>query len=499
MQLAARTGARSWDAYDLACVLCAFAAVACVLWVTAPFGPGVDSDSAQYLSAAEGAARGAGWITVDGTPYTLWPPLFPTVLAVSSWLGISTLSAARWLGAFSAFAVVIGGALCVRRIAFHRAAPLLCAIALATASALVANCAMAMSEPLFLALCVATFWAWLRYVDCECTARFLVLTGLSIAAVSQRYLAVTLVASIALLLLASNASLPLAQRARRCATYLACVAAPVALWIARNRMVAGQLDGKRGPPAGELLQDARAVATWWVDGFGLDFGSRALAVATSSIPLAMFGYAAWSAVRREPRARVFVLFAVAYAAGLVALRQVIEFDALEERLLVPLVAPLWVAVIVGADGWLARATGIAHTVSVCVFGAWFAAHIALASVELRNRAAAWRADGIALYEAPRWQHSPTVEWLRTQQSDGAWMSNDPFAVFCTTGLRSTALPLRKQGFARLRERLVADPGRRNIVWFTMNERAVFPAAMLAPGLHVERVQQFADGEIYVVR
>jgi len=480
-------------------LLCALGAAALVLCSTAPFGAGVDSDSAQYLSASESAARAAGWIAIDGTPFTLWPPLFPSLLAALKVLGIASVDAARWLGALSAFAVVFGCALAARRLTRRVFAPPLCALALASSAPLIANCSMVLSEPVFLALSVASCLAWLSYTESRSRARFVTLCALSAAALLQRYLAVTLVASIALALWIEPTSESLLRRLRRSASYAALVAAPLVLWFVRNRWVTGELDGKRGPAVGNLASDAHNAWTWATKWFALELDHPLLAAALMTIPLALLASAAWSAFKREPRSRVFVVFPVVYLVGVIALRQVVEFDELDERLLAPLVPATWVALAVGADAWLAHSRGVARSVSAIVIGAWFVAHLVFAAGELRERVATWRSEGIGLYEKPHWQHSPTVEWLRSQPAEGVWLSNDPFAVFCTTGRRSTALPLRKQGFARLRDKLAAEPAERRIAWFTLNQRAVFPQDMLVPALHVERVQQFADGEIYVVR
>jgi hypothetical protein len=499
MQADASPPHRSSQFAAVVSVLCGLLAAALVLWSTASFGAGVDSDSAQYLSAAESASRGAGWLAIDGTPYTLWPPLFPTILAACKAVGGSAVGAARWLGALSACAVVCGGAFAAGRIARSRLAQVLCAVALASSAPLIANCAMVLSEPVFLALSTATCVAWIGYTESRTSARFAALIALSAATLLQRYLGVTLVASIALLLALEDTDESPLRRLRRSASYVACSALPLLAWFLRNRAVAGELDGKRGPAVGHFAADAHNAWTWSTKWFALALENPWLAGALMAIPLALFASAAWSAFAREPRARVFVVFPILYVAGLIALRQVVEFDELDERLLAPFVPAMWVALTLGADAWLARSRGVPRAVSAAVIGVWLLGHLAFAVGELRERAEFWRADGIALYEKPHWQHSPTIEWLRSQPEGGAWMSNDPFAVFCTTGRRSTMLPLRKAGFARLRDRLAAEPAERRIAWFTFNERAVFPAEALAPALRVERVQRFEDGEIYVVR
>ena len=479
--------------------LCALIATAVVLWSTASFGAGVDSDSAQYLSAAESASRAAGWISVDGSPYTLWPPLFPSILAASKVFGASIPDSARWLGASSAFAVVLFSALTVARISRTKLAPIAVAVVLASSPALAANCAMALSEPLFLALCAASCWTWVRFTERANGASFVALIALSAAALMQRYVGLALIASIAVLLMWPTDAQPLLDRVRRALAYIALAVLPIALWFVRNRLVAGTLDGRRGPAVGNVASDTRIALTWLAKWFALDVERGFAASALIVIPLCLFAFAVWNTFKHEPRARLLALFPCVYFVAVIALRQVIEFDDLGERLLAPLVPATWAAVVFGADAWLARSRGALRVLSAVVIAAWFAVHLLVASAELRQRVSTWRTEGVGIYETPRWQQSPTVTWLRAQTPASKWLTNEPFAVFCTTGLRTTPLPVRRQGFGRLRDRLVEQHAQPGVAWFTLNARAVFPRDMLEPALRAERVQQFSDGEIYVLR
>jgi hypothetical protein len=49
-------------------------------------GSGLTPDSASYIAAARNLARGRGATLYDGRPMTLWPPLFPAVMAAMSFV-----------------------------------------------------------------------------------------------------------------------------------------------------------------------------------------------------------------------------------------------------------------------------------------------------------------------------------------------------------------------------------------------------------------------------
>ena len=72
------------------------AAAAAVLLVTGPHGPGLTSDSAAYVSAAEHLADGEGLAAYGGEAFVLWPTGFPLLLAALAELfGVSAVTAGR--------------------------------------------------------------------------------------------------------------------------------------------------------------------------------------------------------------------------------------------------------------------------------------------------------------------------------------------------------------------------------------------------------------------
>ncbi len=60
-----------------------------ILITTSKYGAGVSSDAVRNLSTAENLLAGKGFVDLTGTPFILWPPLYPLVMA-----GISLIT--RW-------------------------------------------------------------------------------------------------------------------------------------------------------------------------------------------------------------------------------------------------------------------------------------------------------------------------------------------------------------------------------------------------------------------
>jgi len=142
-----------------------------VFIATDTFGPGVSPDSIGYIAAARSLAEGRGYLNYDGSPFTLWPPLFPTILAVGASFGIDLLQFARFFNALIfGLTIFIIGQLSSRLFDSH----LLRAVA--TGSALLSFPLLKMSvmvwtEPLFILL-VLVFLAQLARIQASQSLSF---------------------------------------------------------------------------------------------------------------------------------------------------------------------------------------------------------------------------------------------------------------------------------------------------------------------------------------
>lgn len=67
--------------------------------MTGRYGPGMNGDSAAYLSSAESLLAGRGYRIYLGPALTKWPPLYPTLIAVGMLFGITAKTSAILLNA----------------------------------------------------------------------------------------------------------------------------------------------------------------------------------------------------------------------------------------------------------------------------------------------------------------------------------------------------------------------------------------------------------------
>ena len=75
------------DKTDISFLLLSAAGALVVFFGTSRFGIGISPDSVNYISCARELIKGNGFISYDGTPFTLWPPLYPTLLGILGLLG----------------------------------------------------------------------------------------------------------------------------------------------------------------------------------------------------------------------------------------------------------------------------------------------------------------------------------------------------------------------------------------------------------------------------
>lgn len=249
-------------------------------------GPALHWDSINYLAVARNLLTGEGFLNYDGTPYTLWPPLYPLVLAVSGLGLLDPLAAAGPLNAaLLGLTIFVAGRYLQRRLE-SRFLALWAPLVLALALPLGDLAWWALSEPLFVLLLTLALVAADDHLA-EGRRSSLALAALCAAlALLTRYQGVGVVAVVGLAPLFRRGDAP-GLRVKRSALVFLAGLAPTALWLLRNARLTGGVTGHPPPDADALswtlglLLDGLAR---WIR-FDGDFGPLVAAV-FGGIPLA---------------------------------------------------------------------------------------------------------------------------------------------------------------------------------------------------------------------
>jgi hypothetical protein len=422
----------------------------------------------------------------------LWPPLYPALLALPHSLGMALEDAARMVQSFSAAACIACMGALAREAGGGSVARAGAALAALWSVQLVAPTVW--SEAAFMALCCACALAWLRWCRAPGPASWWCFVALSAALVLVRYVGVVWIACAA-------AAVPFAGDARRVGArrrvvqLLAVGLAPALVWLLRNRWVAQAFDGRRGPPSRDWLFDLERAAHSLLP-LPREAGALAwlAAIAAGAVLVAGVARLARPGARRAHVAPLLA-FPLAFAAALVVLRHVVEFDPIDERLMAPALPFFgWIG-IQGCNGWSFRS----RTALLLAGSTWLCADFAPRAAE--RASSTWmraREAGLGVYDSPRWRASALVRWTREELGETELWSNEPFALSLLAERDVHALPGRPAGYPRLYERWRLAGGTRTVIWFRLNRRAVAPWSADPSPIDVRLAAEFDEGEAWTV-
>jgi hypothetical protein len=421
-----------------------------VLAVSTPWGLGISPDSAVYVGAVRSLLQGQGFsLPTDAgafAPIVHYPPLYPALLAVPGFVGIGPIAAARWLNVllFSVNIFLVGV------IAFNFTASVRFGVVtsalVVTAFPMVLVHSMAWSEPLFvfLELCGILFLlGYFREPSLRRLSAAALFIGLSTLI---RYAGVAFLISGAAGVLALGAS----RRKRRVFDAVAFVgigSLPIALWVIRNRWIAGIATNRQigFHPAGfDRLGDVLSTLVSWFSGFGsASIRVQILTVCLVLVAGSLFLIGTWFLTPRDGEVEVCramdVLQFMALIIGTYLLVLYTSISALDvqipidSRILSPLYVPfvlLAVSVVHRLD-WLGRGHFLLPALALLVIGLQLPSGLDW----LRQL----RRDGIG-YSSRLWMESKLIRHLSLIDPSVAIFSNAPDVVYTLTGRPSAMIP-----------------------------------------------------------
>ena len=240
--------------YTLFLIAVSVLAAALVLAREVTHGPALHWDTINYLAVARNLLAGEGFLNYDGTPYTLWPPLYPLLLAAA---GFGVLDPLQVVGPLNAgilgLTVFVVGRYLRRRLE-SRFLAVWAPVVMALSLPLTDMAWWGLSETLFVLL------ATLALIGADDFLREGRRSSSALAAVSAslalltRYLGIGVVAVTAIAVLFRTEDSP-GTRARRFLLVGLVGVGPTAPWLFRNLRLTGEFTGGQPPPAGGLQPD----------------------------------------------------------------------------------------------------------------------------------------------------------------------------------------------------------------------------------------------------
>ena len=335
-------------------------AAALVLAREVTHGPALHWDALNYLAVARNLLAGEGFLNYDSSPYILWPPLWPLLLAAA---GFGVLDPLRVVGPLNA--VILGLTVFVAGRYLHRRlesrflavwAPAVLALSLP----LTDLAWWALSEPLFVLLATLALVStddFLRGGGGRRSSPVLAAVAASLA-LQTRYPGIAVVGAVAVALLFRRGD-PLRARARRSLAVVFVGVAPAALWLFRNVRLSGEITGHEDGGSVFAPDSLRGILGGFARWARFEWDLPEM------LPLALLAaVVAVLAARSEARARaagaggrnrrgwrpvaLFGGFGLAYAAGLAAVGPLFH-GAFEPRYLDVVFLPCALAAVFALD------------------------------------------------------------------------------------------------------------------------------------------------------
>ena len=471
------------------------------------FGAGLSPDSVGYISVARHLLAGDGLRLADGTLLVNQPPLYPLLLALGAVLfRVDPIAVAPILNVLL-FGATVGltGLLCFVLIDSIPLA-LLGTAAVAVSIPLVNVTLMVWSEPLFITLLTAAVVLALRYRERPTTARLLGWALVAALATLTRYAGIALIgAGVGTIALGSD--IALRRRARDLLRFAFVAAAPLAVWMLRNRSVSGTLTGDRSPSEISLWQNlersAVILGAWFVPAAE---GSMLPALLLTALALLAIGWSwrrdggGWL-LEASARWSPVWLVALGYVAFLLLTASLTGLDPIDDRLWSPVVVPLMLLVVWLLERLWRLAVGGAgaskwHRVLPIALLLWLVRPLH-ASYGVVTQ---YLEDGGSGFGDRHWRESETIAYLRAHPADCHRYSNEPDAITILTGIAAELSPLKSEhGSTRVTPMPVVWPAERKacLVWFKQESwDALWAIDDLRGKAQLDLVAELGDGRVY---
>ena len=367
------------DRFTLALAALAVLGTVLILAREVNYGANIVGDSVHYISIARNLLAGNGYASpiMGSIP---WPPLYPLLLTFFAIFGSSPADIAGMAGYLNAIAfglTIFVFAIWLRARVRSRFLVVWACLACVLSMPLVDVSASARSEALFILFTVTSFFAINKFLDTDkrsCLIWAAIFTGL---ACLVRYLGVTIVPSVLLLLLLRRDATFL-KKVKNASIYSIIAMVPICVWMLRNILVIGSWTGhggEFGSWTGHLIESGKyellfnfrsalsVVAEWvfikpgqmviWFERiFGVEMTGEIASVVDTALPVLVAvvlvmgigaGVIGWHRQRFPHDSRLLVFLAVfvgIYVVVLIIGVTVQDVELVDDRYFAPAYIPL---------------------------------------------------------------------------------------------------------------------------------------------------------------
>jgi hypothetical protein len=491
--------------------LLAVAGIIIILKATALYGLGITPDSIHYLGCAENLRAGKGYLDYDGTPYTHWPPLFPSLMALLSLTGIGPYVSGRIINALS-----FGGIIFLSGILIHqRIKSFLLAIAgtltVFLSSTLLKDCTCLWSESVFIVLIIAFIYYITLYLEKE-RLRLLILAAV-FAAISclQRYAGLTAIIAGGILILFFNRKITLWKRFKHSFLFGFIAVAPLCLWIIRNRLVSKTNIGYEFGLHPDLLS--------WIVTSPLEDVTAWLVTQELWLPVRLIIIGFFLSVlivakilRRHKSsdtkiAQVSGIFSLAYAVFVISSAIVVAEanERLWSVLFVFLVLLMLTAIEAIAEllDRFIKKPPVSNFLVSGIISLWLLFYcLPIVQQTVSDDCE----HGVSGVSSSFWRNAPLAGWLKNHKLDGVFFSDDPEALYFLHRIVAEPSLIKTDEITKYREKL-SSVKNNYLIWYSMDyycfsgfrRSYICDLSEIAAKFQLKPVIVLPDGGVFIIQ
>jgi hypothetical protein len=496
-------------------VLLALLGAGSVLIATHHFGVVVWPDSVFYISTARSLIKGGGFVAFDGEPLTLWPPLYPGILAfISSIFRTDPLFIAAVLNA-----IIFGGIIYLAGVILLKqfsSSPILAiegTLATLFSIPLFSISVVAYSEPLFILLQLFAFICLDNYLSSKSIQSLVPLAVTVALAFLTRYIGVILLVWGGLLIVFINRE-GFKKRLTHLALFVSIGSIPTGVWLVRNLIVAHTLLGPRTPPVFSFIQilsyGLKNILDWYLPGAFTGHPVIMLIGSILAVVLIIFnlnGKRHWLKTNPSQFSPTMVLsiscglFIILYAGFVVVSAIRTYVSVFESRIWSPIYIPLTLLIFIllkEAGKRLEKKLSGKVINSILIVSVGLGLVYPLISTVSNAIYLVRFGDGLG---SAGWTKSPTVEYVRENKYKCTYYSNGPDVIYFQTGVNAKWVPSRGDVTSGINSKKGIWPPATKacLVWFEHIYRtSLFRPDELLPITNLEQVVKPSDGVIYII-
>lgn len=502
--------------YKLSVVLLAIVGTSLILLSTNRYGAGLSPDSVGYIGIARNLIASEGLIDYNGALTIIWPPLYPTLLAlVSRTLGMDPLSIANIVNALIfGLIVYVGGKVIFKHFSFFPTFALVGTLAILASRPLFIVSVMAWTEPLFILFVLLCFISADRYLLKKDVTSLILFASMVALLPLIRYIGVTLIFWGMLIVVVFHCG-NLKSRIGHVSLFTLISALPLGIWLIRNYIISSTLFGTRASSVYTLPQNLTYVFNtllyWYIPDKIADHRSILIILSAGAGLFAGLSLRdGWGCMKvRLQKISPPVLFAIIYTTFLVISSTTTAYDHIDDRLLSPIYVPLTLLLLSLVQGLVDPyrkrfSEKIVNSFLVIGVVIWLIYPINSIVLNVVNLVS----FGLG-YSGKAWVDSETVQYLlqhQTLESECTFYTNGPDVTYILAHLVAKPSPAKKHynsqesvnDISRLRDSW-PEENDACLIWFDKIDRTyLFTIDELRGIANIDLIADLADGAVYSI-